>query len=45
LSVPAHVGLALKNSNAIVYRMERDEYQLMSTAHRTALKAYEPNAT
>jgi energy-coupling factor transporter ATP-binding protein EcfA2 len=45
LAVPAHVGLAMKESNAIVYRMERDEYQLMSTAHRTALKAYDPLVT
>jgi energy-coupling factor transporter ATP-binding protein EcfA2 len=45
LSVPADVGLAMKKSNAIVYRQELNEYQLMSTAHRTALKAYDPLVT
>jgi hypothetical protein len=45
LSVPADVGSAMKKSNAIVYRMELDQYQLMTTAHRTALKAYDPIVT
>jgi hypothetical protein len=45
LSVPADVGLAMKESNAIVYRQELDQYQLMTTAHRTALKSYDPTVT
>lgn len=31
------VAKVMKHSNAIIYRLERREYQLMSTAHRTAL--------
>ena len=42
LSNPHAVGLAMKASNAIVYRMELRLYQLMSTAHRTALESYKP---
>jgi hypothetical protein len=45
LSDPIDVGLAMKRSNAIVYRKELNEYQLMTTAHRTALKAYDPIVT
>ncbi len=41
LSVPQDVGIAMKASNAIVYRIESGKYMLMSTAHRTALKSYE----
>lgn len=42
LTNPAAVGIAMKSINAIVYRMELDMYTLMSTAHRTALKSYDP---
>jgi hypothetical protein len=45
LPVPHEVGIAMKNSNAIVYRKELKQYQLMTTAHRTALKDYEINET
>ncbi len=37
LAAPREVCVAMKNSNAIVYRMESREYQLLTTAHRTAL--------
>jgi hypothetical protein len=42
LSNPKDVGVALKRSNALVYRIDRGLYCLMSTAHKTALKSYEP---
>uniref|UniRef100_A0A7S0SRD8 ATPase AAA-type core domain-containing protein n=1 Tax=Chromulina nebulosa TaxID=96789 RepID=A0A7S0SRD8_9STRA len=42
LSSPKDVGVAMKRSNAILYRLELGEYQLMSTAHKTALKSYNP---
>ncbi len=42
LSNPQEVGIAMKSSNAIVYRRERIKYMLLSTAHRTALKSYKP---
>ena len=42
LSSPAAVGVAMKASNAIIYRIEHNQYQLMSTAHRTAIKSYDP---
>lgn len=45
LSHPTAVGVAMKSVNTIVYRMELDKYMLMSTAHRTALKSYEPIIT
>ena len=42
---PREVARAMVDSNAIVYRMETDQYQLMSTAHRTALlKTFKPLA-
>ena len=36
------VGSAMKRSNAIIYRIELGMYQLMSGAHKTALKTYTP---
>jgi hypothetical protein len=42
LSNPRAVGTAMKGSNAIVYRIERRVYALMSTQHRTAMKTYIP---
>ena len=42
LSDPKAVGVSMKNSNAIVYRIENGLYQLMSTAHKTALRSYDP---
>ena len=42
MSVPGAVGSAMKSSNAIIYRIELQKYQLMSTAHKTALKTYTP---
>ena len=42
LSYPKGVGVAMKLVNVIVYRHELRKYMLMSTAHRTALKSYEP---
>jgi len=42
LSNPQAAGYAMKRSNAIVYRIENQKYQLLSKAHETALQAYEP---
>ena len=42
MSNPAAVGSAMKTSNAIIYRIELRKYQLMSAAHKTALKTYTP---
>ena len=42
LSNPAAVASATKSSNAIIYRIELNKYQLMSVAHKTALKTYTP---
>ncbi len=44
MSVPAKVGDAMKETNAIVYRIDKDPpvYQALSTKHKTALKSYEP---
>ena len=42
LSNPQAVGYAMKRSNAIAYRIENEEYQLLSKAHETALQTYEP---
>ena len=42
MSVPGAVGSAMKTSNAIIYRIELQKYQLMSAAHRTKLKSYTP---
>ena len=42
LSNPEDVGLSMKKSDAIVYRLELRVYTLLSTAHRTALKSYDP---
>jgi hypothetical protein len=40
MSNPKAVGISMKTSNAIIYRIECRKYVLMSTAHRTALKTY-----
>ncbi len=40
ISIPRNVGMAMKDSDAVVYRIELDKYMLLSTAHRTALKSY-----
>jgi len=42
MSNPGAVGSAMKTSNAIIYRIELRKYQLMSAAHKTALKTYTP---
>ena len=42
LSDPQAVGYAMKRSNAVVYRIENQKYQLLSKPHETALQAYEP---
>lgn len=42
LSSPQEVGKSMKTSNAIVYRLEHRNYQLMSRAYQTALKSYDP---
>jgi hypothetical protein len=42
LSEPKAVGVAMKRSNVIVYRIEDGLYHLMSTAHKTALRSYDP---
>jgi len=42
LTNPQAVGYAMKRSNAIVYRIENQKYQLLSKAHETALQTYEP---
>jgi hypothetical protein len=42
LSDPRAVGLKMKDSNAIIYRIEERQYQLISKAHETALKSYTP---
>ena len=39
---PIAVGESMKRSNAIVYRIELGVFKLMSKAHATALKSYEP---
>jgi hypothetical protein len=44
LSDYAAVGVYMKRSNALVYRIELGMYQLMSTAHKTALETYKPTA-
>ncbi len=36
------VAKAMKNSNAVVYRIELLRFELMSTAHRKALESYIP---
>jgi hypothetical protein len=37
------VGQAMKNSpHPIIYRKDLNQYHLLSTAHKTALKSYEP---
>ena len=42
LSDPRAVAVAMKRSNAILYDMEEGRYKLMSKAHATALRGYEP---
>jgi hypothetical protein len=42
LSKPKAVGVSMKDSNVIVYHIELRMYKLMSKAHETALKSYEP---
>ena len=38
----SEVGPVMKKSDAIIYRIENGKYQLLSTAHKTALKTYTP---
>jgi hypothetical protein len=42
LSDPRAVGLKMKDSNAIIYRIEKGQYQLISKAHKIALQSYMP---
>ena len=42
MSNPGAVSSVMKTSNAIIYRIELRKYQLMSAAHKTALKTYTP---
>ena len=42
LSDPRAVAVAMKRSNAILYDMKERRYKLMSKAHATALRGYEP---
>jgi GTPase SAR1 family protein len=45
LSNPEEVGVVMKKfqgRNPLLYRMETDRYQLLSTRHRTALQSYDP---
>jgi hypothetical protein len=42
MSDPVAVGEIMNKSEAIIYRIENEKYQLMSTAHKTALKTYTP---
>jgi hypothetical protein len=37
---PKALGTSMKNSSAIIYRIERRLYILRSTAHRTTLRTY-----
>ena len=41
LSAPKKVAVAMKESNAIIYNFEKQQYQLFSKAYETALKTYE----
>ena len=40
LSNAKAVGEIMKLSNCILYRIEHKEYQLQTTAHKTAIKSY-----
>jgi len=43
LSAPRQVGVVMKKgSNPIIYREDTGKYHLLSTAHKTALKSYNP---
>ena len=42
LSDPAAVGSAMKQSDAVVYRIELGKYMIISRCHQTALKSYDP---
>lgn len=42
LSDPKSVGEKMKQRNCILYRIELKQYQLQSTAHKTAIKSYVP---
>jgi hypothetical protein len=42
LWIPRDVATGMKASNAVVYRHELERYELMSTAHKTALKMFTP---
>ncbi len=42
MSIPGAVAMVMNSSNAIIYRIELKKYQLMSTAHKTALKTFDP---
>ncbi len=43
LSDPIAVGQSMKLRNCILYRMELKQYQLQTTAHKTAIKSYVPD--
>jgi hypothetical protein len=42
LWIPTNVATGMKVSNAVVYRHELERFELMSTAHKTALKTFTP---
>ena len=42
LSNPFAVGVAMNQSNAVVYRIELGRYMTISRCHETALRSYEP---
>jgi hypothetical protein len=42
LWIPTNVTTGMKGSNAVVYRHELERFELMSTAHKTALKTFTP---
>ena len=42
LSNPKAVGVAMKDSNALTYRIELDKYVMLSRSHEVALRTYEP---
>jgi hypothetical protein len=42
MSSTSAMGPVMKSSIAIIYRIDLKKYQLMSTAHKTALKTYSP---
>ena len=42
MSNPDSVSSVMNTSNAIIYRIELKKHQLMSAAHKMALKTYTP---